>query len=180
MGNKTKVILISGKAQNGKDTIAQMIKSELDDAGKSSIIAHYGDLVKYVCEKFFGWDGMKDDYGRSLLQRVGTDVVRAKDEDYWARFIEQMLRFFEGEWEYVMIPDCRFQNEIDAIHSDIADKVHIRVVRGGSFVSPLTQEQQRHPSETALDDCVPDVLIYNDGSLNDLQLKIRKWVKENV
>ena len=176
----TKVIMISGKAQNGKDTVAQMIKDELDCVGKTSIIVHYGDLVKYVCEKFFGWDGKKDEHGRSLLQHVGTDVVRSKDENYWARFIEQMLRFFEGEWDYVMIPDCRFPNEINCISKDIADKVHIRVVRGGSFVSPLTIEQQKHPSETALDDCVPDVLIYNDGSLDDLRFKIKNWVKENV
>lgn len=175
-----KVIMISGKAQNGKDTVARMIKEELDNNGKSSIIAHYGDLVKYICEKFFGWDGNKDERGRSLLQYVGTDVVRSKDKTFWSNFIVQMIKFFSDEWDYMMIPDCRFPDELDCIPVGIADTVHIRVVRGGTFKSPLTPEQQRHPSETALDNCVPDVLIHNDGSLDDLRVKVNKWVKENV
>lgn len=40
------------------------------------LVTHFGDLVKYVCEKFFDWDGVKDESGRSLLQYVGTNKVR--------------------------------------------------------------------------------------------------------
>ena len=41
---------------------------------------------------------------------------------------------------------------------------HMRVIRQ-NFVSPLTPEQQNHPSETALDHVTPDFLIVNDGTL---------------
>ena len=70
-----KVICISGKAQHGKDTSALMVKEMLEDDGYKVLIAHYGDLVKYICRTFFQWNGEKDEAGRSLLQRIGTDAV---------------------------------------------------------------------------------------------------------
>lgn len=68
-----KIVCISGKAQHGKDTTAKLLEEILEAQGNRVLIAHYGDLVKYVCKTFFGWDGKKDEKGRTLLQRVGTD-----------------------------------------------------------------------------------------------------------
>ena len=58
-----KVICISGKAGHGKDTFAGFLKKSLEEQYKRVLITHYGDLIKYVCEKFFEWDGMKDEKG---------------------------------------------------------------------------------------------------------------------
>ena len=52
-------------------------RSALEADGNAVLVAHYGDLVKYVCKTFFGWDGEKDEKGRTLLQKVGTDAIRA-------------------------------------------------------------------------------------------------------
>lgn len=172
-----KVICISGKAQHGKDSSAGFLKEILEDDGYSVLTTHYGDLVKYICKQFFGWNGKKDEYGRSLLQHVGTDVVRLQDNDYWVRFIRDVLSFFSSEWDYVLIPDCRFPNEIEYLMSAGFDVVHLRVERGG-FQSPLTEEQQRHPSETALDNTVADYYIANNGTLHDLRSALVDWVLE--
>lgn len=172
-----KVILISGKARHGKDQTAGFLKSALEVDGYSVLVAHYGDLVKYVCKTFFGWNGEKDEYGRSLLQRVGTDVIRAQRPDYWVNFLTGILKLFPGEWDYVLIPDCRFPNEIERVKEAGFDTVHLRVVRE-SFESPLTPEQQAHPSETALDSTVPDHYIWNNGSLKDLQKAVVAFLLE--
>ena len=82
-----KVVCISGKAQHGKDTTAGMMKTALESMGHTVLIAHYGDLVKYVCRTFFGWNGEKDAYGRSLLPKVGTDIVREQRPNYWVDFV---------------------------------------------------------------------------------------------
>lgn len=160
-----KVICISGKAQHGKDTTAGYLKEFLEERGKKVLIAHYGDLVKYVCKTFFGWDGQKDEKGRTLLQYVGTDQIRTQEPDYWVQFIESILSMFPNEWDYVLIPDCRFPNEIEYLRDFRHDVTHIRVLRQ-NFVSPLTEEQQRHPSETALDGYSYDYLLYNDRDLD--------------
>lgn len=171
-----RILCISGKAQHGKDTSAGFLKSYLTTQGKKVLICHYGDLVKYVCGQFFDWDGEKDEAGRRLLQYVGTDVVRAQSEDYWVIFLGQMLSFFDGHWDYVLIPDCRFPNEVELISRWFPDTAHLRIIREG-FVSPLTPEQQEHISETALDDYEPDCRVYNNGSLSDLQALLCLYAK---
>lgn len=164
-----KIVCISGHAQNGKDTTAKYMKEYHEALDERVLICHYGDLVKYVCEKFFGWDNEKNDAGRTLLQRVGTDVVRAQQPDYWVKFIVDMLKFFPDEWDYVLIPDARFPNEIDALYDAGFDVTHVRVVRDDPYwVSPLSEEQQHHPSETALDDYGYDYILYNRYDLDAL------------
>lgn len=142
------VIPISGKAGHGKDTLAGYMKTVFENHGKKVLVTHYGDLVKYICRMFFGWDGQKDEAGRTLLQYVGTDIVRAQSPDYWVTFIKDMLTFFSDQWDYVLIPDTRFPNEVDCLSPLYV--LHIRIYRPG--FSMLTEEQQKHPSETALDD----------------------------
>lgn len=166
-----KVVCISGKAQHGKDTTAGMMKTALESMGHTVLIAHYGDLVKYVCRTFFGWNGEKDAYGRSLLQKVGTDIVREQRPNYWVDFVKDILSMFPNEWDFVLIPDSRFPNEIDGLKQSGFNVIHLRV-RRENFESPLTTEQQNHPSETALDHVVPDFLIVNDGTLEDLYNKV--------
>ena len=166
-----KVVCISGKAQHGKDTTAGMMKTALESMGHTVLIAHYGDLVKYVCRTFFGWNGEKDAYGRSLLQKIGTDIVREQRPNYWVDFVKDMLSMFPNEWDFVLIPDSRFPNEIDGLKQSGFNVIHLRV-RRENFESPLTTEQQNHPSETALDHVVPDFLIVNDGTLDDLYNKV--------
>lgn len=172
-----KVICISGKAQHGKDTAASFLKERLEDQGYDVLVAHYGDLVKYICKTFFGWNGQKDEYGRGLLQFVGTDVIRQQEPDFWVVFLAKMLHFFREEWDYVLIPDSRFPNEIDYLRSAGLDVTHLRVIRE-HFQSPLTEQQQRHPSETALDHVTPDFYIHNNGTLDDLKAVICDWLSD--
>lgn len=130
-----KVVCISGKAQHGKDTTAGMMKTALESMGHTVLIAHYGDLVKYVCRTFFGWNGEKDAYGRSLLQKVGTDIVREQRPNYWVDFVKDMLSMFPNEWDFVLIPDSRFPNEIDGLKQAGFNVIHLRV-RRENFESP--------------------------------------------
>lgn len=165
-----KVICISGKAQHGKDTTAGYLKEFLEERGKKVLICHYGDLVKYICKTFFDWDGQKDEKGRTLLQYVGTDVIRAQNNDYWVKFIHDILYMFYDEWDYVLIPDCRFPNEIEYMTNSWVGVTHVRVVRNNPYwTSPLTEEQQKHPSETALDGYSCNYVISNYSDLEHLR-----------
>ena len=172
-----KVICISGKAQHGKDTTAQYMKDALESDGNKVLITHYGDLLKFICSSFFDWDGKKDEAGRHLLQYVGTDVIRVKEPDFWVEFIGNILKFFPDTWDYVLIPDCRFPNEIEYLRTAGMDVLHVRVVRP-NFKSPLTPEQQNHPSEVSLDQVTPDLYINNLGTLRDLRMVVSSLVTE--
>jgi len=59
------------------------------------------------------------------------------------------------------------------------EATHIRVVRP-NFVSPLTAEQQNHPSEVALDDYFPDCYLENSGDMDALRETVNTWIKETI
>lgn len=173
---KTVVIPVGGPAQNGKDTIGGKLEKYFTAAGKNVLVIHHADLLKYMAKSMFGWDGQKDEKGRQLLQYMGTDVVRKKRPDFWVEHILSLLDLFDGDWDYVIIPDSRFPNEIDAYKEAGYPTTYIRIVRP-NFVSPLTPEQLNHPSETALNNYEPDILVTNDGTLEDLDIKAEEIVK---
>ena len=160
-------ICISGKAQNGKDTSAEIFKNELVIRGHSVLVIHQADLLKYICKAFFNWNGEKDEAGRTLLQQVGTNVIRKVEPDFWVDFIAKVTGFFKDTWDYIIIPDTRFPNELEKLKADDANVFHVRVIRK-DFKSPLTEEQQRHPSETALDNTPADYYIKNNGAVSDM------------
>ena len=158
------IITISGKARHGKDFTANIMKDKLEQDNKRVLIAHFGDLVKYTVKTFFGWNGKKDEEGRTKLQYIGTDVIRKQKPNYWVDFIVSILKMFPNEWDYVIIPDARFPNEIDTFKNEGFNITTVRVIRP-NFDSDLTVEQMQHISETALDDYNDyDFKIINDKS----------------
>lgn len=161
-----KVVCISGHARHGKDTTAETLRNVLWSRGQRVLITHYADLLKFMCEKLFGWDGKKDERGRHILQYVGTDIIRAQKPDFWVDFIIEILQLFEDQWDFVLIPDCRFPNEIERLREAGYDTVHLRVFR--EDVAQLTPEQAAHPSETALDGTAADYVIENNAGLVEL------------
>ena len=184
------IICISGKAQNGKDTSASIFKIELEKLGKKVLVIHYADYLKFICTNYFMWDGKKDETGRALLQKVGTDIVRKKVPDFWVDSLISVINLFPGEWDYIIIPDTRFPNEINKLKSNLFKTIHVRVKRK-NFNSPLTKEQQSHPSETALDETKYDYLITNvsaepEGTpigqteMDNLTAQINKIIQEII
>lgn len=171
-----KVILFSGKARHGKDTAADMVNQQLKEKGYKVQVIHYADLLKYICKTYFGWNGEKDEAGRTILQYVGTDIVRKKDENFWVKFVIKFLQMFENEWDYVLIPDCRFPNEVDVVRG-FFNTAYIKVIRT-NFISPLTIEQQNHISETALDNTKADYELINDSDLENLSEKVKELVNK--
>lgn len=171
-----KLILISGKAQHGKDTTASIIKGILNSKRPDIRvkIAHLGDLLKYMCREYAGWDGNKDKTGRTLLQRYGTDVIRNDNPTYWVDFMADVIKWFSDCWDFFIIPDIRFKNEVNKLDGD--DTIKIRVVRPG-FDNGLSEEQRNHISETDLDDYTDwSYVISNDSTLLDLHNTVEKML----
>lgn len=171
-----KVCCISAKARHGKDTAAESLKYYLESKGKRVLITHFADLLKFICTKFFNWNGLKDEAGRTLLQYIGTDVVGAKNPAYWAEFVVSVLKMFENEWDYVLIPDCRYPVEVETV-SNAFETILLRVERP-NFDNGLTITQKKHPSEVDMDNYAFDAILYNDGTLEDFIEKV-EWFADN-
>lgn len=171
-----KVCCISAKARHGKDTAAELIKEHLEQRGQRVLIIHFADLLKYICKQFFHWDGNKDEAGRTLLQFVGTNVVGAKNPAYWAEFVVGFLKMFETEWDYVLIPDCRYPIEVATIERAF-ETIILRVERP-NFDNGLTDAQKNHPSEVDMDNYPFDLILYNDKSLEEFKEKVVSFADE--
>lgn len=169
-----KICCISAKAQHGKDTAAKLIKENLEKKGQRVLITHYADLLKFICVKYFGWNEVKDEAGRTLLQYIGTDVVGAQNPAYWAEFIVGILKLFPNTWDYVLIPDCRYPIEVSTM-SDNFDTVVLRVERP-NFDNGLTTTQKQHASEVKMDNYKFDTILLNDGSLEAFRAKVDTFV----
>jgi hypothetical protein len=171
-----KVCCISAKARHGKDTAAELIKEQLEYKGQRVLITHFADLLKFICVKYFGWNEVKDERGRTLLQYIGTDVVGKQKPTFWADFVVSILNMFKNDWDYVLIPDCRYPHEVETMKKQF-DTTVLRVVRP-NFDNGLTAAQKQHPSEVDMDNYTFDAILYNDGTLEEFSEKV-DWFVNN-
>lgn len=131
-------------------------------------------MVKFICHIFFGCSYEKNKENRSKWQFYGTDIIRKQNPNYWVDFIIGIVSMFPDEWDYVIVDDCRFANELERWIG--FNTINLRVNRL-NFQSPLTLEQQNHISETELDDYKFDYVINSESGLKNLEMEIEKFLK---
>lgn len=153
-----RLIGLSGKALAGKDTTAMMLSNLIKD--RPVVRIAFADALKNECLALHGWNGQKDDAGRTLLQRVGV-ARREENPNYWVD--RAMARVTDPETLYVFT-DVRFPNEADAIRANGGRMWRIERINedGSPFDNGMTLEQKAHVSETALDDYACDDYLFND------------------
>jgi len=156
--SKPIVVMFSGKASSGKTASADILKSLLEQRGKKSLNVSMGDRLKHIATQYLGWNGEKDEKGRQLLQSLGTEKFRMRNPNFWTDSVLDMIEVFEDDFDYILIDDIRYQNEITAFEERAYRAITIRVVRP-CFDNGLTKEQKLHSSEVALDEFCFDVKI---------------------
>lgn len=169
-----KVVLISGKAAHGKTFAATHALPHLP--GKVEIMPLAGILKEQA--RMLGWNGEKDEKGRSLLQQLSWPVKNYHGEDYYARVVYKNA--CEHNLDILLIDDCRMLAEVNYFKSllnegKIDDLKIIRVVRPG-YMSALTEEQLNDISETQLDNYSFDAVVYNDCDPETYGLRIAKVI----
>lgn len=131
---------------------------------------------------------------RLVLQHIGTEGGRAIDSDVWIRYaIRTAARLLEdpdlsytqrdglelnpearGDTKAVVIPDCRFINEIRHIKS--AGGKLLRVVRPGAGLAGAFGSHQSEAEMSEIPDIVFDEVINNVGTLDDLKKRVDDFV----
>jgi len=106
---------------------------------------------------------------RKLLQKVGTDMFRQHYPEVWVQSLKSRITQCHGK--NIAITDVRFGNEAKALR-EIGAYI-VKVIRPSNGDS-----NDAHPSEIEMDAIEPDASIFNDGSKELLQTRMRLAVLE--
>jgi len=136
---------------------------------------HFAYALKKIATDCFDWDGEKDDKGRRLLQVLGTEAGREYNDNIWLDKMREQIEKNVGYANYWLIPDTRFPNEMDFIRC--YETMLGMVVEIQRPDLDTGNENYGHSSETALDGVSSDVVIINDGSMDELRSKAKEFVK---
>lgn len=158
-----KIVLVSGKARSGKDYLANKLEWYIEFVQhKRCLVLHYADALKDFCSKHYGYADKKDSREREMLQTIGTDIGRTNYEDTWVDIVIALIRGLGCTYDFVLIPDARFPNEIQKIIDTFGKENTYSLRTFRDFTTDLTTEQQNHTSETALDDWCFDEFVNTD------------------
>jgi hypothetical protein len=169
------IFLISGKAQHGKDSTAKILQQKVHG---TSLIIHNADFLKYIASNYMGWKGGKSEPERTLLQWLGTEKVRIGMQKplFWVETSCNIIKILEDKYDYFMIPDTRFKNEIFYPQAIFPDMVTTLRVNRLNFDNGLTEAQKNHISETELDYFNFDWVLSSESGLHNLEVEIDKFL----
>lgn len=177
------IIGVTGKARCGKDTMVEQYLKRPDhplaqrlafaDGVKHSAAAIFREPIG----KFYGnKEEISEQWGisyREILQKLGTDFARNMiNKDFWVKWLDSKLQTIPSSIELVFVPDVRFDNEVDWIHSN-GGRV-IEVIRG--VHSALGATEKQHSSENGISAHLIDYRIENDDTKEVLGQRLEKYL----
>lgn len=183
-----KVIGVTGRKENGKDTLGSYL---IEKHGYKRIA--FADALKNACNCIFGFTDEQlygnlkeeiDEYwktsSRKILQFVGTDLFRDRlhelipwiGQNIWVEVVKKKIL---DEWKInpdtkFVVTDVRFINEIQLIKE--LNGIIIRVNRPS-----VNRLPDPHPSEMQIETLPVDHEILNESTLEDLYNSFEQYVE---
>ena len=170
------LIGVHGKPRAGKDTIAYYLmgKHNFVRFGPGDPVKRTAAVMFDVDIKNFYDDKLKDAMNpywkmthRDILQKVGKESSRdVFGEDFWMCHIEKKLLTLPDDVPGLVLPDIRYANETHWVRD-----------HGGLMIfverpnRPAVADES-HPAEQGLPLELADIIIPNDGTIEDLHAKI--------
>ena len=175
--NNPIIFLISGQAESGKNTIAQIIEEKTNDSITISITKYLKDYVMLISE----WDGNEETKPRQLLQKIGIDLIKNQlDNNFLINRTIQDITFLSYFKKVIIVTGIRLQDEIELIKNNLKNdaKIYsINIIRP-NHVNKLTNEQNNHITETNLINYHNFDYIINNSSFEEAEKQVTNILKE--
>lgn len=174
-----KIFVISGKARSGKNTTCDMIKKYYFNNNKKTINLSFGSYIKEYAKNISAWDGSEETKPRTLLNILGTEVIRKNIDDlFFVKRLTGDICVYYYFFDVITVSDARFKIEIETLKKQFDDVFTVRIERP-NFDNGLNLEQKNCLTEKDLDDYKDyDYTLVNDGTLDDLENKVFKMLSE--
>jgi len=171
-----KVLLLSGKYEHGKDTLAQYIKNEYEKKGKLVLILSFGFYIKEYAKKITDWNEEDSNKPRELLQAIGSELIRKQISEYF--FVNKLIediKVYSYFFDIIVVPDCRFKIEIETLKTKLNKVDAIKIDR----LDYINTNIDENKIDTDLEDYEYfDYIINNDSTLEVLKQKVHLLVEE--
>ena len=165
----------SGKTATSNEIVSRSVAGVINAPAYKIALA---DPLKRLAMRWFGWNGEKDEAGRRLLQKLGTDVGRAYNTDiwvtYWRRMVEQVAQGCPTGL-LILCDDVRFDNEAAAIKS--LGGVVVRL--DNRTTEPAGSNALLHASEGGINPKYFDFIL-DSGAMTVSQLADAVMAKSNA
>ena len=199
MSNMPKIIAICGAKRSGKDVLADYLVKKYNYERLA-----FADPLKLTVKNLFNFDddqlGIGEDKGtdkkdiiderwgitpRAALQFFGTEIMQEKIQEllpnikrnFFANTLKNHIENAEEGKKFV-ISDLRFIHEYDMLAnlSNIAhkDKMIIRVIRPSKN---RIREQEPHISEVEYTNIPYDIIMINNGSIDEYINRFEKLIR---
>ena len=175
---RTKVVIINGKPQSGKDTFCKYAQGYCDDdeSANTLIISSVDPLKEMLTQ--LGWDGTKTDKIRDMLMDMKQLWVQNQDGPTMFLF-NNILEFHKactGEDNIVFVhirePEeiKKLVNALTGFESMGIDVISLLIIRGSGEDTPnQPAETRRSDDEALINSYEYDVTVNNDEDLIKLQ-----------
>lgn len=185
--NRTFLIGIHGKAHTGKDTVAKHLieKYNLLRYGPSVPVKNTTAAMFDIPREWLDDEKMKEHYVefwgmtvRQMAQKVGKESSRdVFGNDIWMRHVEKKLIdikhnpysikelnvFQPKRYNGIVLADIRYESEVKWIKNNGGDVIFVR----RDNTSPING-YEGHDGEKGLPDDLADILLYNNGTIEEL------------
>lgn len=184
------IVGITGRKRSGKNTAADALVAmgyelggfadELKDAALDlDPWISYPDVDDVISLRLLvdsiGWERAKDEHPdvRRILQRLGTDVVRNRDPEFWLKAFDRRQQFDDGNAPHLVIADVRFDNEAQWIRD-----------RGGIVLEIVRPSQgapvDAHASEAGVSPLLIDYSVVNASTVESLRALTANTVRYHL
>lgn len=177
------IILLKGNAECGKSTTSKIITDFYENLNKKVIKDMFAKYIKSYMMQLNLWDGQtKDKIFRGHAQYIGTELIQyeLKDKTFHCRRLAEDITILSYLGADVfIIDDLRLLREYHYFKSyfDINEySVNvIEVIRNKD--NKLTKEQRNHKSEKENSLIPSDIIIENNGTVEELKDKVIEQLK---
>lgn len=186
-------IALFGKMRSGKDTVGKIL---IEEYGFKKFA--FGDGIGEIIVKYFpeAWNNGKP---RKHYQHIGQEL-RKLNPDVWINYLLSKVNHYElqvvadglcaknkpRKKAHVVVTDGRQVNEVERLRQEgflivkvtAPEELRVqRILESGDVFNP---EALHHETELQVDLINPDIEIINDGTLEELMVKVQKMLQGGV
>ena len=123
------IFIVSGTANSGKDTTCAFINNYVKLKELKSVNLQFSYYIKMYAKELSNWDGTEETKPRTLLQQIGTDVIRNNIDDMF--FINRIIgdiKVYSYFCDVITISDARLPKEIESVYNNFSNVVNLSII----------------------------------------------------